>query len=129
MLANAPRRNELSPFNGRGAVFLPLQRRSGISARGVETVDRDHALWLQRNHSVDEFSFTVDFSIKEDAMPRYQFLNIETFHLIIADAKEAAWQLGLDEGAVVGATRDVNFGSPSTILVEDRIYEVLPLLS
>jgi hypothetical protein len=49
--------------------------------------------------------------------------------LIIADAKEAAWQLGLDEGAVVGATRDVNFGSPSTILVEDRIYEVLPLLS
>ena len=27
-------------------------------------------------------------------MTRYQFLNIETFHLIIADAKEAAWQLG-----------------------------------
>jgi hypothetical protein len=130
MLANAPRRNELSPFNGRGAVFLPLQRRSGISARGVETVDRDHALWLlQRNHSVDEFNFTVDFSIKEDAMPRYQFLNIETFHLIIADAKEAAWQLGLNEGPVVDATRDVNFGSPSAILVEDRIYEVLPLLS
>ena len=74
--------------------------------------------------------FTVEISpIKEDAMTRYQFLNIETFHLIIADAKEAAWQLGLDEGAVVGATRDVNFGSPSTVLVEDRIYEVLPLLS
>jgi len=70
-----------------------------------------------------------DFSIKEHAMPRYQFLNIETFHLIIAEAKEAAWQLGLDEGPVVDATRDVNFGSPSTILVEDRIYEVLPLLS
>ena len=70
-----------------------------------------------------------NFSINEDAMPRYQFLNIETFHLIIADAKEAAWQLGLDEGPVVDATRDVNFGSPSTILVEDRIYEVLPLLS
>ena len=129
MLANAPRRNELSPFNGRGAVFLPLQRRSGISARGVETVDRDHALRLQRNHSVDEFNFTVDFSIKEDAMPRYQFLNIETFQLIIADAKEAARQLGLNEGPVVDATRDVNFGSPSAILVEDRIYEVLPLLS
>ena len=28
-------------------------------------------------------------------MTRYQFLNIETFHLIIADAKEAAWQLEL----------------------------------
>ena len=129
MLANAPRRNELSPFNGRGAVFLPLQRRSGISARGVETVDRDHALWLQRNHSVDEFSFTVDFSIKEDAMPRYQFLNIETFHLIIADAKEAAWRLGRNEGPVVDATRDVDFGSASAILVEDRIYEILPLLT
>jgi hypothetical protein len=74
--------------------------------------------------------FTVEISpSKEDAMPRYQFLNIETFHLIIAEAKEAAWQLGLDEGPVVDATRDVNFGSPSTILVEDRIYEVLPLLS
>jgi hypothetical protein len=74
--------------------------------------------------------FTVEISpIKEDAMTRYQFLNIETFHLIIADAKEAAWQLGLDEGPVVDATRDVNFGSPSSILVEDRIYEVLPLLS
>jgi hypothetical protein len=69
------------------------------------------------------------FSIKEDAMPRYQFLNIETFHLIIAEAKEAAWRLGLDEGPVVDATRDVNFGSHSTILVRDRIYEVLPLLS
>ena len=68
-------------------------------------------------------------SIKKSAMPRYQFLNIETFHLIIADAKEAAWQLGLDEGPVVDATRDVNLGSPSAILVEDRIYEVLPLLS
>jgi len=110
-------------------VVLPLQRRSGTSARGVETVDRDRALWLQYNPSVDEFSFTVDFSIKEDAMPRYQFLNIETFHLIIADAKEAAWQLGLNEGPVVDATRDVNFGSPSAILVKDRIYEVLPLLS
>jgi hypothetical protein len=74
--------------------------------------------------------FTVEISpIKEDAMTRYQFLNIETFHLIIADAKEAAWQLGLDEGPVVDATRDVRFGSPSSILVEDRIYEVLPLLS
>ena len=129
MLTKAPRRNELSPFNGRGAEVLPLQRRSGISARGVETVDRDRALWLQHNPSVDEFSFTVDFSIKEDAMPRYQFLNIETFHLIIADAKEAAWRLGLNEGPVVDATRDVDFGSPSAILVEDRIYEVLPLLS
>ena len=59
-------------------------------------------------------------SIKENAMPRYQFLNIETFHLIIADAKEAAWQLGVHEGPVVEATRDVNFGSPSTILVQDR---------
>jgi hypothetical protein len=127
MLTNALRRNELSPFNGSGAVVLPFQRRS--SARGVESVDRERALWLQRNPSVDEFGFTVDFSIKEDAMPRYQFLNIETFHLIIADAKEAAWQLGLNEGPVVDATRDVNFGSPSTILVEDRIYEVLPLLS
>jgi hypothetical protein len=68
-------------------------------------------------------------SIKQNAMSRYQFLNIETFHLIIADPKEAAWQLGLDEGPVVDATRDVNFGSPSRILVEDRIYEVLPLLS
>jgi hypothetical protein len=58
--------------------------------------------------------FTLEISpIKEDAMTRYQFLNIKTFHLIIADAKEVAWQLGLDEGAVVGATRDVNFGSPS----------------
>jgi hypothetical protein len=84
---------------------------------------------LERNPSVDEFSFTLDFCIKEDAMPRYQFLNIETFHLIIADAKEAAWQLGLNEGPVVDATRDVDFGSPSAILVEDRIYEVLPLLS
>jgi hypothetical protein len=74
--------------------------------------------------------FTVEISpIKEDAMTRYQFLNIETFHLIIADAKEAAWQLGLDEGPVVDATRSVSFGSPSSILVEDRIYEVLPLLS
>jgi hypothetical protein len=126
MLTNAPRRNELSPFNGSGAVVLHFQRRS--SARVVESVDRERALWLQRNPSVDEFSFTVDFSIKEDAMPRYQFLNIETFHLIIADAKEAAWQLGLNEGPVVDATRDVNFGSPSTILVEDRIYVILPLL-
>jgi hypothetical protein len=125
MLTNAPRRNELSPFNGSGV--LHFQRRS--SARVVESVDRERALWLQRNPSVDEFSFTVDFSIKEDAMPRYQFLNIETFHLIIADAKEAAWQLGLNEGPVVDATRDVNFGSPSAILVEDRIYEILPLLS
>jgi hypothetical protein len=40
--------------------------------------------------------FTVEISpIKEDAMTRYQFLNIETFRLIIADAKEAAWQLEL----------------------------------
>jgi hypothetical protein len=70
-----------------------------------------------------------DFPITVDAMPRYQFLNIESFHLIIAEANEAAWQLGLDEGPVVDATRDVNFGSHSTILVEDRIYEVLPLLS
>jgi hypothetical protein len=68
MLTNALRRNELSPFNGRvprpplGAVVLPLQRRSEISARGVETVDRDRALWLQRNPSVDEFSFTVEIS-------------------------------------------------------------------
>ena len=128
MLTNTLRRNELSPSMV-GAVVVPLQRRSGISAREVETVDRDRVLWLQHNPSVDELSFTVDFSIKEDAMPRYQFLNIETFHLIIAEAKEAAWQLGLDEGPVVDATRDVNFGSRSTILVEDRIYEVLPLLS
>ena len=49
-------------------------------------------------------------------MTRYQFLNIETFHLISADAKDAAWQLGLDEAPVVDATRDVNFGSPATIL-------------
>jgi hypothetical protein len=62
-------------------------------------------------------------------MPRYQFLNIETGHLIIADPTEAALQLALDEAAVVDATRDVNIGSPSTILVEDRTYEVLPLLS
>jgi hypothetical protein len=62
-------------------------------------------------------------------MPRYQFLNIETFHLIIAGAKEAARQFGLNEAAVVDATRDVNLGSPCAILVEDRIYEVLPLLS
>jgi hypothetical protein len=127
MLTNTVRRKELCP--SRGAVVLPLQRRSGISARRVEAVDRDRALLLQRNPSVDEFSFTVDFSIREDAMPRYQFLNIETFHLIIADAKEAAWRLGLNEGPVVDATRDVDFGSPSAILVEDRIYEVLPLLS
>ena len=40
-----------------------------------------------------------------------------------------ARQLGLNEGPVVDATRDVNFGSPSAILVEDRIYEILPLLS
>ena len=84
---------------------------------------------LHRNELSPSKGATVDFSIKENAMPRYQFLNIETFHLIIADAKEAAWRLGLNEGAVVDATRDVNFGSPSTILVEDRIYEVLPLLS
>jgi hypothetical protein len=32
-------------------------------------------------------------SIKENAMPRYQFLNIETFHLIIADAKEVPREL------------------------------------
>jgi len=128
MLTNTVRRNELSPSTGE-AVVLPLQRRSGISARRVEAVGRDRALLLQRNPSVDEFSFTVDFSIREDAMPRYQFLNIETFHLIIADAKEAAWRLGLNEGPVVDATRDVDFGSPSAILVEDRIYEVLPLLS
>jgi hypothetical protein len=60
MLTNTLRRNELSP--SRGAVVLPLQRRSGISARGVEEVDCDRALLLQRNPSVDEFSFTVDFS-------------------------------------------------------------------
>jgi hypothetical protein len=62
-------------------------------------------------------------------MPRYQFLNIETVHLIIANPREAALQLALNEAAVIDATRDVNAGSPSTILVEDRIYEVLPLLS
>jgi hypothetical protein len=61
-------------------------------------------------------------------MPRYQFLNIETVHLII-NPREAALQLALNEAAVIDATRDVNAGSPSTILVEDRIYEVLPLLS
>src|SRR6476646_9902861 len=102
MLTNTLHPNELSPST-KAEVVLPLQRRSGISARRVEAVDRDRALLLhQRNPS-------VDFSIKEDAMPRYQFLNIETFHLIIAEAKEAAWQLGLDEGPVVDATRDVNF--------------------
>ena len=62
-------------------------------------------------------------------MPRYQFLNIETFHLIIADTKDAARQLAIDEEAIVDATRDVDFGSPSRIVVEDRTYEVLPLLS
>jgi hypothetical protein len=66
---------------------------------------------------------------KEVAMPRYQFLNIETFHLIIADTKDAARQLALNEAAIVDATRDADFGSPSKIVVEDRIYEVLPLLS
>ena len=121
MLTNTLHPNELSPST-KAEVVLPLQRRSGISARRVEEVDRDRALLLQRNPS-------VDFSIKEDAMPRYQFLNIETFHLNIADAKEAAGRLGLNEGPVVDATRDVDFGSPSAILVEDRIYEVLPLLS
>ena len=51
--------------------------------------------------------FTVEISpIKEDAMTRYQFLNIKTFHLIIADAKEAAWRLGLNEGPVVIPLRD-----------------------
>ncbi len=62
-------------------------------------------------------------------MPRYQFLNIETFHLIIADTKDAARQLALNEAAIVDATRDADFGSPSKIVVLDRVYEVLPLLS
>ena len=31
-------------------------------------------------------------------MARYQFLNIETFHLLIADAKEAAWNSGSMRG-------------------------------
>jgi hypothetical protein len=66
---------------------------------------------------------------KEVAMPRYQFLNIETFHLIIADTKDAARQLALNEAAIVDATRDADFGSPSKIVVLDRVYEVLPLLS
>jgi hypothetical protein len=66
---------------------------------------------------------------EDSAMPRYQFLNIETVHLIIADTKDAAKQLALSEAAVVDATRDVNYGSPSKIRVEGRIYEVLPLLS
>jgi hypothetical protein len=63
---------------------------------------------------------------KEVAMPRYQFLNIETFHLIIADTKDAARQLALNEAAIVDATRDAE---PSKIVVLDRVYEVLPLLS
>jgi hypothetical protein len=62
-------------------------------------------------------------------MPRYQFLNIETGHLVIADPTQAARQLALNEAAVIDATRDVDVGSPSTIVVEDRVYEVLPLLS
>ena len=62
-------------------------------------------------------------------MPRYQFLNIETGHLIIADPTEAARQLALNEAAVIDATRGVNVGLRSTILVEDQTYEVLPLLS
>jgi hypothetical protein len=62
-------------------------------------------------------------------MPRYQFLNIETFHLIIAGTKDACRQLALNEAAIVDATCDVDFGSPSKIVVLDRIYEVLPLLS
>ena len=62
-------------------------------------------------------------------MPRYQFLNIETVHLIIADTKDAARQFALSEAAIVDATRDVDCGSPSKIVVEDRVYEVLPLLS
>ena len=53
---------------------------------------------LRRNELSPSKGATVDFSIKENAMPRYQFLNIETFHLIIADAKEAAWRLGLMRG-------------------------------
>jgi hypothetical protein len=36
-------------------------------------------------------------------MPRYQFLNIETGHLIIADPREAALQLALNEAAVIDA--------------------------
>jgi hypothetical protein len=62
-------------------------------------------------------------------MTRYQFLNIETCHVIIGDAKEAAIELSLSESDIVLATRNVESGSPSTILVQDRIYEVLPLLS
>ena len=67
MLTNAPRRNELSPFNGSGAVVLHFQRRS--SARVVESVDRERALWLQRNPSVDEFSFTVVIRSRRAGLP------------------------------------------------------------
>ena len=62
-------------------------------------------------------------------MSRYQFLNIETCHIVIADTHDAASQLGLTEAAVIDATRDVNLGAPSSIRIEDRTYEVLPLLS
>ena len=41
-------------------------------------------------------------------MCRYQFLNIETCHIIIADTHDAALQLGLTEAAIIDATRDVN---------------------
>ena len=41
-------------------------------------------------------------------MCRYQFLNIETCHIVIADTHDAASQLGLTEAAVIDATRDVN---------------------
>ena len=62
-------------------------------------------------------------------MCRYQFLNIETCHIIIADTHDAALQLGLTEAADINITRDVNLGAPSSIRVQDRTYEVLPLLS
>ena len=53
----------------------------------------------------------------------------ETCHIVIADTHDAASQLGLTEAAVIDATRDVNLGAPSSIRIEDRTYEVLPLLS
>ena len=45
-------------------------------------------------------------------MCRYQFLNIETCHIVIADTHDAASQLGLTEAAVIDATRDVDLGAP-----------------
>jgi hypothetical protein len=54
-------------------------------------------------------------------MARFQFPNIETGELTITEPTQAALQVPLNEAAAIDATRDINVGLPSTILVDDPL--------